>query len=85
VGLAGATGFFEAPAFSCLGKASERPSRAPQQIKIEEIERTTTVRRKPVCMSVFLPVRAGFGKHFSVPRTPAMEFSRLPQVSSTVL
>jgi hypothetical protein len=84
-GFAAAAGFFEAAAFSCPGDALERISSAPQQIKNEKIETATALRQRPRRMNFLFLSAPDSPQHIAATHPAALEFSRLPHLSSTVL
>src|SRR5438445_4723066 len=84
-GFATAAGFFEAAAFSCPGDALERISSAPQQIKNEKIETATALRQRPRRMNFLFLSAPDSPQHIAATHPAALEFSRLPHLSSTVL
>src|SRR6266404_1430697 len=85
VGFAAAACFFKAAAFSCPDDALERISRAPQQIKNEKIETATALRQRRGRMDFLFLSAPDSPKCIPATHPAALEFSRLPHLSSTVL
>jgi len=76
---------FRSRGLSCPGDALERISSAPQQIKNEKIETATALRQRPGRMNFIFLSAPDSPKHIAATHPAALEFSRLPHLSSTVL